>query len=142
MDTPEEAEFWQSIKASFMKTWIHGFEALLGWPESRTLSWANKWRDQFEAEDEGRIFFHADAEEWMVFELIPETMKKRLAQKEPDLPPLHELYRRFGVAIRGAYPRKDADEFGDEDWRDARTRVQTLLNEFGESLPDGEPREC
>src|ERR1700690_1664426 len=58
MDTREFEVYWESVKASFLKTWINGFEALLGWPESRTLEWASKWRDAFEAKDEGRIFFH------------------------------------------------------------------------------------
>lgn len=135
MDDREYEEYWESVKASFLKIWIHGFSILLGWPESRTLAWAEKWRYAFESNDEGRILFHENAEDLMIFELLPQTLKKRLRDKDAGLPRQWALVNQFGEAIRGDFRNTEVEYFTDQDWQLAKRRVQKLLAEFGESLP-------
>ena len=135
MDEREFEEYWESVKVSFLKIWIRGFAALRGWTEAQTLEWAAKWHDAFEAKDEGRIFFHQSAEEWMVFELFSESLKTRLRQRDAALPRRPELEARLSDAIRGAHPRIEVENFTDQDWQAAKLRVQAVLGEFGETLP-------
>jgi hypothetical protein len=132
MNSPnDEQRYWEEARNSYIKVWIKGLRAILGWSESHTLGWAEKWNDALD--EQAGIFYHSPPEEWMAFEIVPERLKRALRDK-PAGGKFYRMKELVAEAIRKSAPPKDVDAYDDQDWAEARRRVEAVLREHGEVI--------
>ena len=136
----DEAEVEDS-RQIYLRTWIAGFRALLGWSPEKTLEWAERWADDLR--DRSMRFYHGPPEDWMIDALIPEWLKEKFMRDwwENHDPGDHgylDLRIRLNRAImRDEHrPHKFAEEYDDRDWAEAKRRVRAVLRDFGAHLPE------
>lgn len=125
----------------YLRTWVAGLRALLGWPPERTLEWAEKWSDDLR--DRSMRFYHDQPEYWMIHTLIPEWLMEkfrsdRRAGRDPGDYSYADLHKRLINAILVDEHRefKFVEEYDDRDWAEARRRVRAVLRDFGADLPE------
>jgi len=125
----------------YLRTWVTGLRALLGWPPERTLKWAEKWSDDLR--DRRMWFYHRQPEYWMISPLIPEWLMEKFRSdrwegRDPGDYSYIDLRMRLHHAIMADEHRKFkfTEEYDDRDWAEARHRVRAVLRDFGADLPE------
>ena len=125
----------QLYKNGYLRIWVDGLKAMLGWSEERTLVWAKKWEKSLD--EESQIFYHQSPEGWMARVLIPEALLASLLSGPRGGLDVKHLVCRLANAIQADRPLMNIDEnYTDEEWANAKARVQNILKEFGEPLPE------
>jgi len=112
------------LKQYYLDAWKKMLHAFLGWPEERVLAWVEDTRDAFL---DNPLLGHETAMYYVSSLLVPEALKATLGLG------LIHLANRLEKAIGQGelWPA-----FGESyDWDAARRRLQTILNEYGHSLP-------
>ncbi|WP_337177238.1 hypothetical protein [Paludisphaera sp.] len=125
----------------YLRTWAAGFRALLGWPEEKTLEWAERWSDALR--DPGMSFYHDQPEKWMTSALIPEWLMEEFRRDwwvnlDPGDHDYAHLRKRL-IEAMVADPGQEfkfVEEYDDRDWAEARLRVRAVLQDFGADLPE------
>lgn len=65
---------------TYARTWVNALNVLLGWPEERTLAWAEQYRTDLN--DENNLFFHRTPSYYLIKLIVPETLKESLGARE------------------------------------------------------------
>jgi len=110
----------------YVRTWVIVLKIFLGWSEVRTLKWADKWLDGLN--EANSLFYNGTPIFYITPLLIPDRLRRRLPRSE-----LAHLNENLLLSIQLNNSFCDRDQ--GFDWESARTRVQTLLTGYGESLP-------
>jgi hypothetical protein len=119
-----------ALKPRYLMVWSNILTVFLGWSNEELEKWSRKWDDGLNnatAEFRG-WFYHETAEHYVIPLLIPETLRRRLSAVERNV-----LVGRLQWAITQGDSRVEFAE--SYDWRAAKSRVEAVLIEYGETLP-------
>jgi hypothetical protein len=111
----------------YVRTWAKSLNAILNWPEAQTFEWAEKWWDGLN--DPDSFIFHEPPTYYILSLVIPEQLKQKFSSVELQL-----LRGRLLDSIQ----QKDSfcDRKPEFDWKLARQRIERVLAEYGEQLPE------
>ena len=110
----------------YFRFWRAGLQALLGWSDEHVFEWVAEWG--WRLNNESDSLFN-DTPAYIVAPLlIPEELKARLSSED---------YLRLVKKIRDALNKPDTfpEEQLDYDWGSAAKRVQSVLGDYGSTLP-------
>lgn len=65
----------------YVKVWIKALKVMLGWSETKTLKWAEKWEDELTGADSG-LFFNGTPGSYILNLLIPDSIRDGLSSLE------------------------------------------------------------
>lgn len=64
----------------YLRTWIKALGVMLGWPQRKTLEWAEQWKDDLN--DYDSLFFNRTPGRYILDLIIPEPLKGTLCSGE------------------------------------------------------------
>lgn len=119
----------EDLKDTYLKTWKLVLGQLLHWSEPQVREWA---RVRYEDDLDGKTdwFYHEDALEYALNELVPTELSRRLRGQQSWF----DLRDRVRKAIErhGSRPLW----LSPYDWNGARDRINCILGEYETRLPD------
>jgi len=152
------------MKRVYLNSWTKAFATFLGWSQEKVMEWARQYEQELTNPD--CFFYHETAMYYVVPFLIPIRLHRELPPMEllrlrgrlegaiqggaaPDLPedlakskeqkPLFEWLPEFGRHRKSMMDSgKWLSDFNVDifDWGAAKRRVESILSEYGEKLPD------
>ena len=107
----------------YLQTWIKALNLMLGWSESETIKWAEKWEEGLN--DDTALFFNRTEGYYILNLLIPESLSQKLSSKERHA--LRETLLRV-IEKDGSFCYRKLDF----DWHAVKRRVDHLFAEVGQ----------
>jgi hypothetical protein len=139
--SPGDGEpYYREMKIIYLKVWSNCLSTFLNWPQEEIDKITDYWRDWLEGNlfrqmpmldghDDGG-FYHETPIYYITSYLVPDSIKKRL-----DAHRLLILKNRIEQAILHSHPVVEIESAPfDFDWKAAKQKVESILNEYGETL--------
>ncbi len=126
---------WQELKTVYSRVWVGALKTLLGWPEQRASEWAQQNATKyFDDADPGtrELFANKGVESPIAALLIRELVEQPVSVSGPERSLINT---RLINAMRDPGLWKAIEEYDETDWEAARTRVCSVLKEYGADLP-------
>lgn len=113
----------------FLKVWSIVLNEMLGWDESRTLKWAERWDDELNGRKAASMFYHDDPYTRILPLIVAESVPPDSLRGYQDIELQNAVCR--AIRSRGSEPIW----LTPYDWDAARFRVNDLLGQIGGQLP-------
>ena len=122
-----ENEITTEMGRIYWRFWHAGLRGLLGWSDERISQWAERFRHPLN--DAHSPLFNYTAANIMAQVLIADELRQRISN-EGRL----DLEKKIEDALNkpDAFP----EEAKNYDWQSARERIQRILREYGNNLPE------
>jgi hypothetical protein len=116
----------QSIQSRYLSIWKQVLGAFFDWDEEAVEQWAIAFRAEMQSTKS--FFYHEDPYFYVIPLCIPNHLRSELSGKE-----LNRLNEAIGDALR----HSDREEWmeSEEDWQGVKEKVQAVLAEYHERLP-------
>jgi hypothetical protein len=127
--THSDDSYYVEMKELYLRCWHNCLNCFLNWPHEQITKWSQKWEDRLNGNDQG-WFYHETALYYIVIFIIPDSIRAQI-----DSSQLIKLEGRLeSVILHTGLGDWYLREGEDMNWIKAKQRIESVLNEYGETL--------